>query len=256
MHLNIEVDGLARGTNILDIEVPDHMRRRVFTGVDWIDDALGEQGIVPSQAILFTGTPGAGKTTTMLQLADTLSSKGHGVLFNTREESVYQVKMTTERLRLKKGFTVGQDEMTSDTIAHAKMIIKKNPGKDFFLLVDSLQTQNDGKYGVGNTNGQTPVRVTENLVEFCKKGYEGVYPILFCIGQVTKSGEFAGKNVIKHAVDTHLHLFIDEEKKSDTYGERLLECQKNRFGYAGRRMILGIGETGVYKKGEILYEAR
>ena len=255
MNLNIEVEGIPQGTNVLEIEVPEHMRRRLFTKVDWIDDALGEQGIVPSQAILFTGTPGAGKTTTALQLADILTKHGNAVLFNTREESLYQVKMTAERLKLKSGFVAGQDEMTSDTIAHAKHVMDSKPGKDFFLIVDSLQTQNDGKYGPGNTNGQSAVRVTEQLVDFCKRGHNGIYPILICIGQVTKGGEFAGKNTIKHAVDTHLHLFIDEEKKSDTYGERVLECQKNRFGYAGRKMILGMTATGIYKTGEILYQA-
>lgn len=253
MKLNIEVDGLSKGTNVLEIDVPDHMRRRVFTKLDWIDDVLGEQGIVPSQAILFTGTPGAGKTTTMLQLADTLTKKGTAVLFNTREESLYQVKMTAERLKLKSGFYVGQDEMTDDVIAHSQHIISKNPGKDFFLIGDSLQTLNDGKYGPGVVNGQTAVRATERLVDFCKRGHNGVYPILFCIGQVTKNGDFAGRNTIKHAVDTHLHLCIDDDKKSDTYGERILECQKNRFGFAGKKMILGMTSEGVYKKGEYLY---
>lgn len=254
MKLNIEVDGLDKGTNVLEIEVPDHMRRRVFTKLDWVDDVLGEQGIVPSQAILFTGTPGAGKTTTMLQLADTLTKKGSMALFNTREESLYQVKMTAERLKLKSGFYVGQDEMTDDVIAHARHVINKNPNKDFFLIVDSLQTLNDGKYGPGVVNGQTAVRVTERLVDFCKRGHNGVYPILFCIGQVNKDGSFNGRNTIKHAVDTHLHLHIDEEKKSDTYGERILECTKNRFGFSGKRIVVGMSETGVYKKGEVLYE--
>jgi DNA repair protein RadA/Sms len=254
MKLNIEVDGLEKGTNVLDIDVPDHMRRRVFTKLDWLDDVLGEQGIVPSQAILFTGTPGAGKTTTMLQLADILTKKGAVALFNTREESLYQVKMTAERLKLKSGFYVGQDEMTDEVIEHSRHIIDKNPKKDFFLIVDSLQTLNDGKYGPGMVNGQSAVRVTECLVDFCKRGHNGIYPILFCVGQVNKDGSFSGRNVIKHAVDTHLHLYIDGEKKSDTYGERLFECQKNRFGFAGRKLILGVGETGVYKKEEILYE--
>ena len=50
---------------------------------------------------------------------------------------------------------------------------------------------------------------------------------------MTKDGTFAGKNEIKHAIDAHLHLGIDTDRKSETYGERVAEMQKNRFGSAG-----------------------
>lgn len=253
MKLNIEVDGLDRGTNILDIEVPSHMRRRVKTGLPWIDDVLGGQGLVPSQAILFTGTPGAGKTTSMLQLADAITKVGNVALYNSREESLYQVKMTAERLKLKSGFTAGQDEMVADIISHTRALMDESHGKDTFMVIDSLQTVNDGKYGSGTFNGQTPVRAIEMLTDFCKRGHNGRYPIMFVIGQVTKGGEFAGKNTIKHAVDTHIHLYVEQDEKDEFFGERILECQKNRFGYAGKRLVLGLESTGLFKKAEFTY---
>ena len=75
--------------------------------------------------------------------------------------------------------------------------------------------------------------------------------IVCFIGQVTKSGDFAGKQTILHAVDVRARLFIDEEKRAETYGERIFEITKNRFGCSGRSYVLGIAKTGLYEKGSI-----
>ena len=73
--------------------------------------------------------------------------------------------------------------------------------------------------------------------------------IVAFIGQVTKSGDFSGKQTILHAVDVRGKLFIDEDKRSETYGERIFEVTKNRFGCSGRSYILGMQKTGLYEKG-------
>lgn len=261
MQLNTTIKGLKNGTNVLDIKVPEHMRLRVNTGVQIVDE-LFEQGLVPSMCGILTGTPGAGKTTLSLTMADSLTRLGHVCLYNSGEESGYQVKMTTERLKLKNGFVFGQDEMVADIIKHCKALIdskvagkKTADGKpvQFFLIIDSLPTINDGKYGPGQINGTTAVRATEMLTDFCKQGYKGVHPIMFVIGHVTKGGVFAGKQQVKHALDFHAHLFIDDAPKSDTFGCRLFELQKNRFGSAGKKLILGMSGDGLYKVGEFTY---
>ena len=59
--------------------------------------------------ILIMGLPGAGKTTLMLTMADSMTKKGAIVLFNTAEESLYQTAMTAKRLNLKNGFRCGND---------------------------------------------------------------------------------------------------------------------------------------------------
>ena len=93
MKLNTK-KGFDFGTNILDVKVPDALRQRVKTGVEYIDGSFGGRGLTPSSVTLFTGTPGAGKTTMMLNLADKLVGNGANVVFNTCEESLFQVKMT------------------------------------------------------------------------------------------------------------------------------------------------------------------
>ncbi|NDC76222.1 hypothetical protein EBZ70_13335, partial [bacterium] len=196
MNLNVGIKNLKRGTTISDIKVPEALRNRKKTGVDFFDAAVGGEGLVPSSVVMLTGTPGAGKTTMLLQLADAITGSGHVCLYNTGEESLYQVKMVAERLKLRNGFIVGQDTLVPDLLSHADHIRKANPGKQVFVLQDSLQTLDDGKYAHG-ANSMTTVRATEMLTDWAKS----TYGIVMFIGQVTKGGDFAGKQTILHAVD-------------------------------------------------------
>ncbi len=54
---------------------------------------------------------------------------------------------------------------------------------------------------------------------------------------------------IKHAVDTHGHLFIDMDKRSEFFGERMFAINKNRFGCSGRTYLLGMDDKGLYERG-------
>jgi DNA repair protein RadA/Sms len=246
MNLNVGIKGLKQGTNINELRVPEALRKRVKTGVEFFDQAVGGEGLVPSGVVMLTGTPGAGKTTLMLQIADAITGSGHVCLYNTGEESLFQTKMVAERLGLKNGFICGQDTLVEDLLNHADNIRKAAKGKQVFILQDSLQTLDDGKYG-GNTNSMTPVRCTEMLTDWAKTNYG----IAMFIGQVTKSGDFAGKQTILHAVDVRGQLYIDQEKKSETYGERIFEVTKNRYGCSGISYVLGIKKEGLYEKGMI-----
>lgn len=121
-----------------------------------------------------------------------------------------------------------------------------------FLFQDSLQTLNDGYYKDGGTTGNTPVRCIEKVIDWCKS----TYSIGIVINQVTKSGEFAGKQTIIHAVDARVHLYIDEDPRSPTYGSRVFEVPKNRWGCSGITTVLNMKESGLdhqcsYVKGAV-----
>lgn len=239
MKLNVKNDGIVFGTNILDINVPSKLRERNPCGVDYIDAAFGGEGFTPSTISLFTGEPGAGKTTLMLTLANALTSQGYTCLFNTAEESLYQVKLTCERLELSSGFIAGQESYVPRLLKQCDMLRKKTGNKPFFLIVDSLQTLNDGKYGEEHTNGQSAVRALQMLTDYAKEHYINV----ICIGQVNKSGNMAGSQKLKHMVDAMLHLSI-EKKDEDFKGLRVLETIKNRFGGAGWTFFLDLKKEG------------
>jgi DNA repair protein RadA/Sms len=239
MKLNVKRDDISFGTNILDLNIPRKLRERYKCDVPFIDDAFGGEGFTPSTMTLFTGEPGAGKTTLMLTLADALTSQGYCCLFNTAEESLYQIKMTCERLELFNGFVAGQESYVPRLLKQCNKLRSMFPEKQFFLIVDSLQTLNDGKYGEDHVNGQSAVRSLQMLTDYAKQHYINI----LCIGQVNKSGNMAGSQKLKHMVDAMLHLSI-EKKDEDFKGYRVLETVKNRFGGAGWTFFMDLKRTG------------
>jgi len=239
MKLNVSNDSIANNTNILDIEVPEALKKKIRSGLEYFDDAIGGQGFTPSAVTLFTGTPGAGKTTMMLELADNLTKSGAVVLFNTAEESLHQLRMTTQRLGLMSGFVAGQDSSISRILAHCDVIRALNPDKPFFLIVDSLQTLDDGYFDSGRITTATAERALQQITDYCKEHYVNAV----VIGQVTKSGSAAGSNKLKHMVDAKMTLDV-ERKDEQLLGCRILEVEKNRFGGAGAIFFLALRDNG------------
>ena len=239
MKLNVRNDSIDFGTNVLNIAVPEQLRHKVKSGVEFIDGALGGEGFTPSQVVLFTGTPGAGKTTMLLKLADALTKGGAVVVFNTAEESLFQVKLIAERLGLKSGFSVGQETHVPTLLKKCDKLRAAHPGKRFFLMVDSLQCMDDGHYEDGATNSQSPVRSLQQLTDYCKTNYTNA----IVIGQVNKSGKMAGSQKLKHMVDAMMELSV-EEKDEDLRGCRVLQTVKNRFGGCGHTFYLSLDGKG------------
>ena len=241
MKLKKITDSIKFGTNILDIEVPEHLKKKFSSGLNYVDGAMGGEGFTPSAVTLFTGTPGAGKTTLMLAMADSMTKQGAIVLFNTAEESLYQTAMTAKRLNLKNGFRCGNSADVNEIIKNASKMQKeaKKAGKQFVLIVDSLQCLDDEKYSSGKITSGTAIRCLQIITDFCKDtGAIGV-----CINQVNKSGQMAGSNKLKHMVDAMMHLSV-EQKDEDFRGCRVLETKKNRFGGNGHMYYLALRKRG------------
>jgi len=137
-------DSFDWGTELSKIEVPEGLKLKISSGLDYFDGALGGSGFTPSCVTLFTGEAGAGKTTITLTLADSLAKKGNIVVFNTAEESLLQVKMTAQRLGLAGRFRVGGETHVPTLLKNCDKLREANPGKPFFLFVDSLQCMDDG----------------------------------------------------------------------------------------------------------------
>jgi DNA repair protein RadA/Sms len=230
-----------------DITVPDALRTSLKTGWEYIDALFTGEGIRPSTCCMVTGLPGAGKTTISLQLADALIGEGHTVFYNSCEESGQQLKMTLERMNLKnmlsKGFHASLCEIGEILEAADKIRQNVKQGKGFFMFVDSLQTIEKAREGAGRPSSQQN-QATEamwDIAAWCKENMT----VALIIGQVTKDGVFAGKQEVKHAIDCHLHLSIDTDKKSDTYKERVAEMQKNRFGSTGTFFPYEVSSRGI-----------
>ena len=171
MAITTKLSDLVFGTPISAIEVPEHLTRKFKSGLGYVDGAMGGEGFTPSAVTLFTGTPGAGKTTLMLTMADAMTKQGAIVLFNTAEESLYQTAMTAKRLRLRNGFRCGNSASISEIIENATKMQQeaKAAGKQFVLIVDSLQCLDDDKYSSGKITSGTAIRCLQEITDFCKE---------------------------------------------------------------------------------------
>ncbi len=239
MKLNVARNGITFGQNILDIEVPDQLRNKFKSGLDYIDSALGGQGFTPSAVTFFTGEPGSGKTTMMLTLADAITRAGGVCVFNTAEESLFQVKLVVERLKFRNGFAVAQETHVPTLLQQCDALRAQNPGKPFLLIVDSLQCMDDGKYNDGHINSKSAERALGMITDYCKENYCNA----MVIGQVSKSGQASGSNKLKHMVDAMMHLSV-ERKDKDLEGCRVLQTTKNRFGGCGHTFFLALDGKG------------
>ena len=239
MKLNVKIEDIAFGTSIQDIEVPSILKTRVPSGLGYFDYALGGEGFTPSLCGLFTGTPGAGKTTMMLTLANALQGHGAQVVFNTAEESLYQVKLTANRLKLRHPFCVGGESTVPTLLKGCDTVRKAHPDRPFFLIVDSLQCMDDGHFNSGRITTATAERSLAQLTSYAKENGCNV----LVIGQVNKDGKMSGSNKLKHMVDMHIHLSV-EEKDEDLKGCRILSTAKNRFGGSGHLVYLRLAKSG------------
>jgi len=163
------------------------------------------------------------------------------VVFNTAEESLFQVKLIAERLKLGSGFAVGQETHVPTLLENCDKLRSKrgNKNKPFFLIVDSLQCMDDGKYKDGSVNSQSATRALALITDYCKEQFTNA----IVIGQVNKEGKMAGSNKLKHMVDAMITLSV-EEKDPDLRGCRVLQTVKNRFGGCGHTFFLALGKKG------------
>lgn len=189
-------------------------------------------------------------TTLMIEMADRITGTGNVCLYNTGEESLYQVRRVTKRLNLEHGFIPATHTCVDDIIEQLKELAFLNPGKQIFYIQDSIPCLEASRVdpetgeplkGRPKTGLNSQVEAVTQLTEYIKS----TFGIALLIGHVTKDGTFAGKQALKHVIDCHLHLGIDTDRKSDTYGQRVAEMLKNRFGPAGLFFGFELTEGGL-----------
>lgn len=211
-----------------DVKVPSRFFNRITLGVPVLDEMFGGAdmpGILPGTNLLFTGMPGAGKSTMGLQLADLFQRQGYSVLYNMGEENKNMVKLRADRLGLTQAFSIGQFAQVDRLVRYCK-----DNGVEV-LFQDSIQSLRDSEL-------DGPKMLKSIVKKLVTLGKEHDVTI-FQIGHITKAGHFAGPQEIKHDVDAHAHLQIGES------GNRVIELQKNRFGPASVPYEFALSANGL-----------
>ncbi len=207
---------------------------RTTSGIEELDRVLGG-GIVAGSLVLIGGSPGIGKSTIVMQIADALSRNGAKVLYVSGEESERQVKMRGERLGVvaKDLFLLPETNLQSILAETGKL----HPD---FLIVDSIQTVFSDL--IESAPGSVS-QVREVAAQFMHLAKQTATPV-FLTGHVTKEGSIAGPKTLEHIVDTVLYFEGDRH-----HNHRIIRATKNRFGAANEIGVFEMTNSGLVPVG-------
>ncbi len=212
---------------LADIEAADV--ERTPTGQTELDRVLGG-GIVEGGVVLIGGDPGIGKSTLLLQAAESLSQRMK-VLYVTGEESGAQVALRARRLGLAGRALRVLAEIQLERIQAA--LAAEAPA---FCVIDSIQTL----YSDQLTSAPGSVAQVRECAAQLTRSAKASGCAVVLVGHVTKEGALAGPRVLEHIVDTVLYF------EGDTHSSfRLVRAIKNRFGAVNEIGVFAMTERGL-----------
>lgn len=246
----------ARAGAFAEIEIDPRLRVSLPSGCVHTDAMFTGDGIRPSTVAMISGMSGGGKSTWTLQMINALLGQGHVVLLNGGEESPEQVMLRAEQKGFKnlsspdcKAFFSSYVDI-GDILAYADLLREEHCKFDliteqrgFFLFIDSIQTVGCTRPGAGRQKGDQ--KQQEEAVYRLNAWTKQHYTVAMFVSQVGKDGEFLGTNGVKHAIDMHLHMRKNTDRKSENHGCRLLDVAKNRWGSAGVEFEYEITRNGI-----------
>ena len=188
-------------------------------------------GLVPGSLTLMAGEPGVGKSTLLLQTANSIAMSGSRVLYVTGEESAHQIKLRSQRLGFSgQGVYLLPETDVDEIVQHLERF------RPAMAIVDSIQTLYTREVPSGHGSvGQ----VRECALKLMRWAKARAVPVLLA-GHVTKDGALAGPRVLEHMVDVVLYL---EGENLSAY--RILRGVKNRFGSTNEVGIFQMGASGL-----------
>ncbi|OQY38073.1 MAG: DNA repair protein RadA [Spirochaetaceae bacterium 4572_7] len=216
----------ASSTSLNSIKIDDSYRYK--TGIKEVNQVLGG-GLMKGSSVLIGGEPGIGKSTLLLQIADSID-KNHSVLYVSGEESANQIKLRSTRLG------IAGDGISIICDSHFESIIETiKTEKPELIIIDSIQTLQSDE--AGNIPGSV------NQLKYCCsqliREAKTIESSLFFIAHVTKEGIIAGPKVVEHMVDTVLYF---DNSASQI---RILRSVKNRFGSIDEVGLFSMEEKGL-----------
>ncbi len=202
---------------------------RLTSGLNEFDRVVGG-GLFEGSVTLFSGEPGIGKSTLLLQVAHELSKK-EMVLYVSAEESLGQITARAKRLKIEGGNLVVISENNLLTILG---FLKET--KPALLILDSIQAVYHPEIKQA-TGSLTQVRDSAAILE---RAARELNASLMIVGHVTKEGALAGPKVLEHLVDTVIQF------EGDRYQNlRTLRASKNRNGPTGEIGLFEMTENGL-----------
>lgn len=205
------------------------------TGIAEFDRVMGG-GLVAGSVSLIGGEPGIGKSTLVLQVAESFGKSAGPVLYATGEESPGQIKRRAARLKVDGTAVALISTSELETVQQAMEQVKPR-----LLVLDSIQT-------TASSQMESPAGTVSQVRAVAAALAQAAKPTdtaVLLIGHVTKDGGLAGPKVLEHLVDTVLTLESDSSRQY-----RLLRATKNRFGSTDEIGLFEMTSLGMLPVGD------
>jgi Cdc6-like AAA superfamily ATPase len=217
-----------------------------FICVDRNPDGTETYGIPRSTVNVVTGQPGVGKTSNMLNLALKVKEANADarLLFVSAEmnrrdlmklcQLMPEVKSEVKILHAEDYYA--DDEAPSFTDA-LNAALKQ--GWDFILLDSFAEIQNIVRDEMNISSDKKAEGVIINMLRDTLKGENerNIYPAIYAIQQMTKSGDPCGSNRLIHMITSHLHISRDKKNGNTP----CMMFKKNRQGDTDNKLYFGFG---------------
>lgn len=202
---------------------------RIKTGMAEFDRVLGG-GLVQGSVVLIGGDPGVGKSTGLLQVSGSLSSK-MPVLYVTGEESPQQIAMRAKRLSLPDTHL----RILAETRIEHIIAVALNE-KPHIIVIDSIQTMQVADISSAPGSVSQVRESAARLTRFAKESGTAI----FLVGHVTKTGDIAGPRVLEHIIDVVCYIEGESESRF-----RIIRAVKNRYGAVNELGVFAMTDKGL-----------
>jgi len=224
-------------TKMKDVKFDASLFTPIKTGTI-VDSILStDGGIFPGTNSIVVGDPGVGKSTVLLDWISNFQSKGKKVLFISGEMNEIDLHGYAKRFPKFGRVPILFMQNYADNAQEAIECVLLE-GYDV-VLIDSWAEVNDL---VQEENGWTRRKAESWLLDLmdvhnkatnkCNK-----HTAFICIQQMTKGGDFAGSNRIKHMTTSMAHLKYDGRGRDAL---RYIEFTKNRRGDVGDKIFFSL----------------
>ena len=190
----------------------------------------GISGITRSSTNLIAGSPGAGKSTLFLQIADAVAEKYGEVLYLPAEEPEDQIKARADRLEIENQHLIRIVPVMTGEGDIAEVVARYSPT---LLILDSISA-------MAGDNMATSITIAKAIKQFCAARK---LPALIS-SHVNKGGDIGGLEALQHEVDSTIEFFPDGDAEDENV-PRVLSVRKNRNGRAFISYALSMTEKGL-----------
>ena len=208
-----------------------------------------EGGLMPGTNMVFVGGPGSGKSTVTLDMLSALTDQGLKCLFVSGEMDEIAHYKYCKRLPKFKNvqtlFLKNYAETVKETLEYVF-----NQGYDV-IAIDSLAEVIEMVKDNYRTTESAAESWLLNLQDKHKKGENkcSYYTTFINIQQVTKAGDFAGSNRLKHMTDAMAKIEVSKDGL-----ERSIHFDKNRDCDKSFKMFFSIHRDNVHYSYEFVNE--